>query len=585
MKNFRMFIKSVLGAAFLLSAVWLPEASAASEIINSQSSDKILSYLMVSSSDIKHYKKIFRAVKAGDFEAADEEIEELDNDILMGNVLAEKYLSDSYRSSFEELKAWLNRYADHPQAARIYRLALRKGKASDLTCPYDENKRQAGFYAWLDTDLSSLSPADKKFVQQKVSLFRKSINRGKTKAARLVLENPRFKKLVPNRDLDAMAATLSMKYLLDNYDKLAFAWASKASKRSNDATASWVAGLSAWRMKQYKTASDYFSRLARSGNSDEWLVSAGAYWAYRANDMRGQRKEAAQWLKIASRYKRTFYGILANYRLGNSLNYNWTALSYLNDFRQDDYIDEIMASPAIRRALLLLYAKQPELAEKELRHAYEEMNDKQKEVTLFIADQYKMHALSIMISNQLKDEERDIAYDAIAYPIPSWKPRGGWKVEKALILALTRQESSFSPQARSAAGACGLMQLLPNTAFHITKDRRLKNNITPLLDAEYNMALGQQYVNYLLEKPFVDGNLFYMMTAYNAGPGNLVKWQKNTRYNNDPLLFIEVIPARETRIYIERVMANLWIYQSRFGQELSGIRALGKGQWPMLKEK
>lgn len=105
------------------------------------------------------------------------------------------------------------------------------------------------------------------------------------------------------------------------------------------------------------------------------------------------------------------------------------------------------------------------------------------------------------------------------------------------------------------------------------------------MDAEYNMALGQQYVNYLLEKPFIDGNLFYMMTAYNAGPGNLVKWQKNTRYNNDPLLFIEVIPARETRIYIERVMANLWIYQSRFGQELSGIRALGKGQWPMLKEK
>lgn len=585
MKNFLIFIKSVSLAVFLVLAVCLPEVSAAPEIINSQSSDKILSYLMVSNADIKHYKKIFRAVKAGDFEAADEEIEELDNDILMGNVLAEKYLSDSYRSRFDELKAWLDRYTDHPQAARIYRLALRKGKASDLTCPYDENKRQAGFYAWQDTDLSKLSPADKKFVRQKVSLFRKSINRGKTKVARLVLENQRFKKLVPNRDLDAMAATLSMKYLLDNYDKLAFAWASKASKRSNDATASWVAGLSAWRMKQYKTASTYFSRLARSGNSDEWLVSAGAYWAYRANDMRRQREAAAKWLKIASRYKRTFYGILANYRLGNSLNYNWTALSYLNDFRQDDYIDEIMASPAIRRALLLLYAKQPELAEKELRHAYEEMNDKQKEVTLFIADQYKMHALSIMISNQLKDEERDIAYDAIAYPIPSWKPRGGWKVEKALILALTRQESSFSPQARSAAGACGLMQLLPNTAFHITKDRRLKNNITPLLDAEYNMALGQQYVNYLLEKPFIDGNLFYMMTAYNAGPGNLVKWQKNTRYNNDPLLFIEVIPARETRIYIERVMANLWIYQSRFGQELSGIRALGKGQWPMLKEK
>lgn len=55
-----------------------------------------------------------------------------------------------------------------------------------------------------------------------------------------------------------------------------------------------------------------------------------------------------------------------------------------------------------------------------------------------------------------------------------------------------------------------------------------------------------------------------MMTAYNAGPGNLAKWKKNTRYGNDPLLFIEAIPSSETRIYIERVTANYWIYNARF---------------------
>lgn len=584
MKKLKKIIKCIELLAVLNMFLFISPARAASSILNSQSTDKILSYLMVSNSDIKHYKRIFRALKKSDFETMEEEISELDNDILMGNVLAEKYLSAKYKSNFDELKNWLNKYSDHPQANRIYKLALRKGKSSDLEGVFDKQK-QIETDDWLNNGARKFSPADKKFIYQKLSLFKKSINKGKTKIARSVLENKRFKRLVPNKELDAMAATLAMKYLLDNYDKLAFEWAAKASKRSNNATASWVAGLSAWRMKQYKTASTYFSRLAQSGNKDEWLVSAGAYWAYRANDVRKQREAAAKWLKIASRYKRTFYGILANYRLGNTLNYNWTALSYLNDFRQDDYIDEIMASPAIRRAILLLYAKQNDLAEKELRYAYEEMNDKQKEVTLFLADQYKMHALSIQISNSLKDEERDIAYDAIAYPVPTWQPKSGWKVEKALILALTRQESSFSPKARSAAGACGLMQLLPNTAFHITKDRRLKNNITPLLDAEYNMELGQQYINYLLEKKFIDGNLFYLMAAYNAGPGNLVKWQKKVQYNNDPLLFIEVIPARETRIYIERVMANLWIYQSRFGQELSGIKALSKGQWPMLKEE
>lgn len=554
-------------------------------IIDSRVTGKVYKQLMVSEKDIARYKHIFRAIEKEDFKAADKEISGLENDILMGHVLASKYLSKNYKTTFSELKNWLEKYADHPQTLKIYRLALRKGPAKDILCPEAAKNKVADFYSWANTDLDNLNAADKKFVSSKIKTFRKAIAQGKTKVARFVLENARFKKLVSNRDLDAMAATLAMKYLLDNNDKLAFQWASKASKRSQNASASWVAGIAAWRMKQYKTASVYFSRLAQSGNKDEWLVAAGAYWAYRANTVADRKTEAYKWLKIASRYKRTFYGILANYRLGVTLDYNWTVFSYLNDFSRDDYIDEILSSAPIRRAMLLLHAKQPELAERELRYSLREMNDKQKEVSLFIANQYNMHALAVTISNNLKDEERNIAYDALAYPIPEWKPKGGWQVDKALILALTRQESQFSPTAKSAAGACGLMQLLPSTAAHITKNQSLRKDNSPLLEAEYNMALGQKYVNYLLEKPFIDGNLFFLMTAYNAGPGNLLKWLKKADYNNDPLLFIEVIPARETRIYIERVMANYWIYQSRFGQELTGIKALSKGDWPMLKYK
>ena len=73
-----------------------------------------------------------------------------------------------------------------------------------------------------------------------------------------------------------------------------------------------------------------------------------------------------------------------------------------------------------------------------------------------------------------------------------------------------------------------------------------------------------------------------MMTAYNAGPGNLVKWKKQARYQDDPLTFIEVIPSAETRIYIERVMANYWIYNFRFGLSNPTIRQLAEGKWPTL---
>ncbi|MFR8205973.1 MAG: hypothetical protein ACLU99_06295 [Alphaproteobacteria bacterium] len=59
-------------------------------------------------------------------------------------------------------------------------------------------------------------------------------------------------------------------------------------------------------MKHYKDAASYFSRLAKSKNSDEWLVSAGGYWGYRAYSRLNQPKQARQMLKLASGYKHTF---------------------------------------------------------------------------------------------------------------------------------------------------------------------------------------------------------------------------------------------------------------------------------------
>ena len=73
-----------------------------------------------------------------------------------------------------------------------------------------------------------------------------------------------------------------------------------------------------------------------------------------------------------------------------------------------------------------------------------------------------------------------------------------------------------------------------------------------------------------------------MLTAYNGGPGNLLKWKNNARFYNDPLLFIEVIPSAETRIYIERVMANYWIYNMRFGNKNHTLEQLAEGKWPTI---
>lgn len=126
------------------------------------------------------------------------------------------------------------------------------------------------------------------------------------------------------------------------------------------------------------------------------------------------------------------------------------------------------------------------------------------------------------------------------------------------------------------------MQLLPSTAAYISGNKKLRQNKSRLFTAEYNLELGQEYVSYLMDKPFINGNLLYMMTAYNAGPGNLYKWLKTIKDNNDPLLFMEIIPSQETRIYLERVMANYWIYQMRLNQPTLTLDLLSDDQWPVI---
>ena len=554
------------------------------KVINSSSYNKILDYLLVSRSDVRLYERIFNEIKDGDFAKAEKLQKKLENNILLGNVLAEKYLHKDYKTSFAELKDWLQNYADHPQAKRLYRLALRKNKnqAKEL---FSSQFDPPLIYGWDNKDIAKLSKANQLYLQKEVAKFRRYINQGRTKRARLILEQKKFRKLAPDKYWDDMAAKLAQKYFVDNYDKLAWQWATKAARRRTSGTAAWIAGLSAWRLGDYKSSALYFSRLGKSSNSDKWLVAAGGYWAYRAYMKQGDKAKARQMLTYAAKYMHTFYGILAAKKLGLKPDYNWEAKAYLNDFGSGEYVYELLASPYIRRAIILINAKQKKLAEQELRYGYEQMNDKQKEAVIFMANQYQMHSLVIYAINQNKKSAPQNKYDSFAYPIPVWFPKSGWKVDKALVLGMVRQESAFKVDAKSPAGAHGLMQLMPNTAYHITKDIRDKRDKSRLLRADYNLELGQKYIEYLLGKPFIEGNLFYMITAYNAGPGNLVKWQKKTKYKDDPLMFIEAIPSAETRIYIERVTANYWIYNIRFNLENNTLNEVANGKWPLLKNR
>ena len=79
----------------------------------------------------------------------------------------------------------------------------------------------------------------------------------------------------------------------------------------------------------------------------------------------------------------------------------------------------------------------------------------------------------------------------------------------------------------------------------------------------------------------VGNNLFKLCVAYNAGPGKLARWEQEANYPDDPLLFIESIPSAETRIFVERVLTNYWIYRLKYKQDLNSLDRVAEGTWPV----
>ena len=108
-----------------------------------------------------------------------------------------------------------------------------------------------------------------------------------------------------------------------------------------------------------------------------------------------------------------------------------------------------------------------------------------------------------------------------------------------------------------------------------------RNNSNILKVPEINLEVGQEYIEYLLNLEIVSNNLIYLAAAYNGGPGNLKKWKEETNFLDDPLFFMESIPSRETRWFIEKILTKYWIYQNKNQQDMSSLKMLANGKDPL----
>ena len=528
----------------------------------------------LSARDAETYGRIFKLQDAGQWAAADREIGQLKDDLLKGHVLARRYLNSGYRPKYQELRAWMADYADLPQAEAIFDLANSRGIKGfgAIKAPVRGSLQGTS----IDTSDDGASWEDATFGADRGSAkakavkvrFRQMLRQDDDNAAMALLRSAEAQGF-DAADLDEMKLMVALDHFAGGRDREAIEWAEPAAERSGEQipAAHWVAGLALWRQGQPQLARRHFEEVADAADASGWMVAAGAFWAARANLVSHRPEVVNHWLEVAATYPRTFYGLLARRVLGYETLFTWET----TPFTEAD-ADLLTRIPGGRRALALLQLGERQSAEEELRKSYPRAGKALRQSMLSLAQVGEMPDLAVRLGGMAVGQGNDNA----AFPIPEWNPKGGWQIDKALVFAFVRQESSFNPKARSHRGAGGLMQLMPATVQAIA-GRAARARIN---DPEYNLALGQQYLSHLLNEAPVNGNLLYLAAAYNAGPGKLSQWLAANRNNNDPLLFIEALPARQTRAFVERVMTNYWIYRSRLDQPSESLDQIATGAWP-----
>ena len=537
----------------------------------------------LSAQDAKRYAKIFRLQVGGKWRAADREIKQLEDRALLGHVLYQRYMHPTrYRSSYEELHKWLKRYADHPGAERVYKLAVKR-HIKGWKRPTRPARPALGPFA-KDRGRPSESNASASRSRQYVGLPRSVRNklrrymrqRRPDLADKYLQKKAVRKKLSPAR-YDLARTKTALGYFHRNKDERAYELAHKSAERSRRLVplSDWLAGLTAWRLGDFALAAEHFEAYGQSPNNSDWELAAGSYWAARAWLRTGQPNKVYPSLARAAAHPRTFYGILAHRQLADSLALSWR----LPPLTQIE-LDRLVEIPAVRRSIALTEAGQSHLADAELNKLHRRAGPNLRDALLGLVTRINAPATALRMARATRYQV-DGPFDMALYPMLADGPVDQFAVDRALVHALIRQESQFKSRAKSRAGARGLMQLMPSTASFIAADRSLRRrNRSTLYAPDVNLMLGQKYVNHLLEDEYVAGNLVLMIVAYNGGPGNLRKWLRRMSFQDDPLLFIEAVPARETRNYVERVLSNFWIYRHRLGQETPSLDAIASGEWP-----
>ncbi|MDH5639943.1 MAG: transglycosylase SLT domain-containing protein, partial [Nitrospira sp.] len=352
-----------------------------------------------------------------------------------------------------------------------------------------------------------------------------------------------------------------------------------ASQRTD---AQWRAGWVLYRIGRHQEAIAAWQAIINQ-RDEEWEPQA-LYWIARSHGHADRSKSHDMYQLLCKRYPYTYYCQLAQRQIENVVSISAGQEPFQEEVgsvvtvsspisneasaaRQNgDSRSEIERQPAYQRAIELRTLGLEQDAAREL---------------MALTDRYgrvpqALSALSILLNeagaynnalrlvrtqfrHQLERTGGDLTDGLwhVAYPmglVQTIKTQGVEGVDPFLVAAIIREESQYDWRAVSPVGAIGLMQLMPATANAVAQRYRLPTvTREDLFDQETNIRIGVRYVGQLLTQ--FSGNVVQAVAAYNAGPMAVESWATVNRGRSEDE-FVELIPYRETRQYVKRVLRS-----------------------------
>ena len=263
---------------------------------------------------------------------------------------------------------------------------------------------------------------------------------------------------------------------------------------------------------------------------------------------------AAKPLMAALAEERDYYGFLAADHLGREY-----AFKHQSFALESSGLEPLRTIPAVQRVEELQFHREQQLAHSEWHYVLEGSDSQRQQQLAVLAADQGWHRMAIDAAAKAR------AWDALdlRFPMPYQETFAHYgalqRVPHTELMAIARRESAFYPEARSPVGARGLMQIMPATGKQVAAELGRKHSNDALYDVEHNVLLGSAYYRQLLDR--FDGNRIFALAAYNAGPHRVDRWRKKSGGSVPVELWVETIPFRETRNYVQAVLSYNVVFQ------------------------